>query len=66
MSSQEIAGRYRLEGRLGFGGMSTVHLAFDSRLEHLSRSVWRFRGGLIAIIDLRHGNTQFLRKRCHK
>ncbi|HTR72477.1 MAG TPA: protein kinase [Solirubrobacteraceae bacterium] len=30
---QEIAGRYRLEGRLGFGGMSTVHLAFDMRLE---------------------------------
>jgi eukaryotic-like serine/threonine-protein kinase len=29
----EIAGRYRLEGRLGFGGMSTVHLAMDMRLE---------------------------------
>jgi hypothetical protein len=28
-----IAARYRLEGRLGFGGMSTVHLAFDMRLE---------------------------------
>jgi serine/threonine-protein kinase len=33
MSSAEIAGRYRLEGRLGFGGMSTVHLAMDLRLE---------------------------------
>ena len=33
MSSGEIAGRYRLEGRLGFGGMSTVHLALDMRLE---------------------------------
>ena len=28
-----IAGRYRIEGRLGVGGMSTVHLAFDNRLE---------------------------------
>jgi serine/threonine protein kinase len=33
MTSVEIAGRYRLEGRLGFGGMSTVHLALDLRLE---------------------------------
>jgi eukaryotic-like serine/threonine-protein kinase len=33
MSSVEIAGRYRLEGRLGYGGMSTVHRAFDVRLE---------------------------------
>jgi serine/threonine protein kinase len=33
MNSVEIAGRYRLEGRLGFGGMSTVHLALDLRLE---------------------------------
>src|SRR5207244_12984373 len=33
MSSAEIAGRYRLEGRLGFGGMSTVNLAMDVRLE---------------------------------
>jgi hypothetical protein len=32
-ASVEIAGRYRLEGRLGFGGMSTVHLALDLRLE---------------------------------
>ena len=28
-----IAGRYRIEGRLGVGGMSTVQLAFDQRLE---------------------------------
>ncbi|TMK25391.1 MAG: serine/threonine protein kinase [Actinobacteria bacterium] len=33
MSDPEIAGRYRLEGRLGFGGMSTVHRALDLRLE---------------------------------
>jgi serine/threonine-protein kinase len=33
MSAAEIAGRYRLESRLGFGGMSTVHLAMDIRLE---------------------------------
>jgi eukaryotic-like serine/threonine-protein kinase len=33
MSPVEIANRYRLESRLGFGGMSTVHLAFDLRLE---------------------------------
>ncbi|HWX95955.1 MAG TPA: protein kinase [Solirubrobacteraceae bacterium] len=33
MSAVEIAGRYRLEGRLGFGGMSTVHRALDLRLE---------------------------------
>jgi serine/threonine protein kinase len=33
VSAVEIAGRYRLESRLGFGGMSTVHLAVDQRLE---------------------------------
>jgi serine/threonine protein kinase len=33
MSATMIAGRYRLEDRLGFGGMSTVHLAVDERLE---------------------------------
>jgi hypothetical protein len=33
MSPVEIAGRYRLESRLGYGGMSTVHLAMDLRLE---------------------------------
>jgi serine/threonine-protein kinase len=33
MSPAEIAGRYHLEGRLGYGGMSTVHRAMDMRLE---------------------------------
>ncbi len=33
MNAVEIAGRYRLQDRLGFGGMSTVHLALDLRLE---------------------------------
>jgi serine/threonine-protein kinase len=33
MNATEIGGRYRLEGRLGFGGMSTVHRALDRRLE---------------------------------
>jgi serine/threonine-protein kinase len=33
MSPVDIAERYRLEGRLGFGGMSTVHRAIDLRLE---------------------------------
>jgi len=33
MSEPEIAGRYQLAGRLGYGGMSTVHLALDLRLE---------------------------------
>lgn len=33
MSGTEIAGRYLVQGRLGFGGMSTVHLALDERLE---------------------------------
>src|SRR5438876_705933 len=33
MSATQIAARYRLEGRLGLGGMSSVHLALDQRLE---------------------------------
>jgi serine/threonine-protein kinase len=33
VSAQEIAGRYELDERLGLGGMSMVHLAFDRRLE---------------------------------
>jgi serine/threonine-protein kinase len=32
-TEREIAGRYRIQGRLGFGGMSTVHIGFDKRLE---------------------------------
>jgi serine/threonine protein kinase len=32
-TSSLIAGRYRVEGRLGVGGMSTVLLAIDERLE---------------------------------
>ena len=31
--AQTIADRYELQGRLGVGGMSTVQLAFDHRLE---------------------------------
>src|SRR5712692_3427068 len=33
MNAVEIGGRYRLEGRLGHGGMSTVHLASHKTLE---------------------------------
>jgi eukaryotic-like serine/threonine-protein kinase len=33
LPSVEIVERYRLDSRLGFGGMSTVHLALDMRLE---------------------------------
>jgi serine/threonine protein kinase len=33
MADQLFADRYRLERRLGVGGMSTVQLAFDTRLE---------------------------------
>src|SRR6202166_3982818 len=33
MSERENAGGYRLGRPLGFGGMSTVHLAMDLRLE---------------------------------
>jgi serine/threonine-protein kinase len=32
-SATTISGRYQLEDRLGVGGMSTVYLAFDQRLE---------------------------------
>jgi serine/threonine-protein kinase len=66
---QTIAGRYRLEGRLGVGGMSTVHLAFDDRLEryvavkllaeHLADDatfVSRFRREALAAARLVHPN----------
>ncbi len=68
-NEQTIAGRYRIEGRLGVGGMSTVHLAFDSRLEryvaikllaeHLADDptfVSRFRREALAAARLVHPN----------
>jgi eukaryotic-like serine/threonine-protein kinase len=68
-STATIAGRYRLEGRLGVGGMSTVHLAFDQRLEravavkllaeHLADDpafVSRFRREALAAARLVHPN----------
>jgi eukaryotic-like serine/threonine-protein kinase len=64
-----IAGRYRVEGRLGVGGMSTVMLAFDERLEryvalkllaeHLADDptfVSRFRREALAAARLIHPN----------
>jgi eukaryotic-like serine/threonine-protein kinase len=64
-----IAGRYELGDRLGFGGMSTVHLAFDRRLErqvavkllaeHLAddqQFVSRFRREALAAARLVHPN----------
>src|SRR5947209_4913421 len=64
-----IAGRYRIEGRLGVGGMSTVNLAFDQRLEryvaikllaeHLADDpafVSRFRREALAAARLVHPN----------
>jgi serine/threonine protein kinase len=64
-----IASRYRIEGRLGVGGMSTVHLAFDNRLEryvaikllaaHLADDpafVSRFRREALAAARLVHPN----------
>jgi serine/threonine-protein kinase len=68
-SAQTIAGRYRIERRLGVGGMSTVHLAFDQRLEryvalkllaeHLADDptfVSRFRREALAAARLVHPN----------
>jgi serine/threonine protein kinase len=67
--AQRIAGRYRIEGRLGVGGMSTVMLAFDERLErhvalkllaeHLADDptfVSRFRREALAAARLVHPN----------
>jgi serine/threonine-protein kinase len=66
---QTIAARYTIEGRLGVGGMSTVHLAFDERLErhvalkllaeHLADDptfVSRFRREALAAARLVHPN----------
>jgi len=69
MTETRIAGRYRLERRLGVGGMSTVQLAFDERLEravavkllaeHLADDpsfVSRFRREALAAARLVHPN----------
>ena len=66
---REIMGRYRLEGRLGAGGMSTVFLATDRVLErrvavkllaeHLAEDedfVARFRREALAAARLQHPN----------
>jgi serine/threonine protein kinase len=68
-NTTKIAGRYRLERRLGIGGMSTVQLAFDERLqryvavkllaEHLADDdsfVSRFRREALAAARLVHPN----------
>jgi serine/threonine-protein kinase len=68
-ADQVIAGRYELGERLGFGGMSTVQLAFDRRLErdvavkllaeHLAEDpqfVSRFRREALAAAQLVHPN----------
>jgi serine/threonine protein kinase len=68
-NSTTIAGRYQLDGRLGVGGMSTVYLALDSRLErhvaikllaeHLADDpafVSRFRREALAAARLVHPN----------
>ena len=67
--AQTIAERYELQGRLGVGGMSTVQLAFDHRLErhvavkllaeHLAEDenfVSRFRREALAAARLVHPN----------
>ena len=70
MSDELFAGRYRLEDRLGVGGMSTVQRAFDTRLEryvavkllaeHLAADqafVARFRREALAAARLVHPNV---------
>lgn len=70
MTDQLIAGRYRLEGRLGIGGMSTVQRAYDTRLErpvavkllaeHLAEDetfVSRFQREALAAARLIHPNV---------
>ncbi len=70
MSATTIAGRYELDRRLGIGGMSTVQLAFDRRLErhvavkllaeHLADDpafVSRFRREALAAARLVHPNV---------
>jgi eukaryotic-like serine/threonine-protein kinase len=69
MAEQVISGRYRIDGRLGIGGMSTVHRAHDDRLErdvaikllaeHLAEDetfVSRFRREALAAARLVHPN----------
>ena len=66
---QEVAGRYRLDRRLGAGGMSTVFMAIDTVLErpvavkllaeHLADDeafVARFRREALAAARLQHPN----------
>jgi len=68
-NTTKISGRYRLERRLGIGGMSTVQLAFDERLqryvavkllaEHLADDesfVSRFRREALSAARLVHPN----------
>ena len=67
---QEVAGRYRVDRRLGAGGMSTVFLATDTVLErsvaikllaeHLAEDeafVIRFRNEALAAARLQHPNV---------
>ena len=69
-SPTEVAGRYRIDGRLGAGGMSTVFRATDSVLErpvaikllaeHLAEDeafVARFRREALAAAKLMHPNV---------